>query len=248
MIITVTSQKGGVGKTTSAVSLAHALAEANPVGSLLVDLDPQGHCAISLGLDPSPGIWNWLSGRQSVDIVAVVARTLPPLRLIPGNSMTKLLATNETSCDLPGRLAALPQTYPRGPVVVDTPAYGHLQESAIAAADHIVIPVRCELLGLDGVNATLALAARLNPTATVHILPTGVDLRLREHNAILHDVRETYATRVANRIPARVAVAEACAHGQTIFEFTAEGLAAVRHAYLALVERILVGAPAEAVS
>jgi cellulose biosynthesis protein BcsQ len=179
-----------------------------------------------------------------VDIVAVVARTLPPLRLIPGNSMTKLLAGNETSCDLPGQLAALPQTYPRGPVLIDTPAYGHLQESAIAAADHIVVPVRCELLGLDGVNATLALAARLNPTATVHILPVGVDMRLREHNAILLDLRETYGGRVANRIPARVAVAEACAHGQTVFEFPGESLAAVRHAYLTLIERILVNAPA----
>lgn len=232
MLITVTSQKGGVGKTTTAVSLAYAIAEYTAERTLLVDLDPQGHCAISLGMDPQPGIYNWLTGRVLAEHGSHRMRD-NGLRLLPGDSHTKLIPLDRIN---PRRFAELSEF--ADVVIVDTPAYGLLQEAAIEAAAHIVIPVRCELLGLDGVHATLALARRLNPAAKTHILPTGVDLRLREHNAILTELREQYPAEIVARIPARVAVAEACAHGLTVYEFEAPGLPAVCHAYTGLAERI----------
>ena len=232
MLITVTSQKGGVGKTTTAVSLAYAIAEYTAERTLLVDLDPQGHCAISLGMDPQPGIYNWLTGRVLAEHGSHRMRD-NGLRLLPGDSHTKLIPPDRINLR---RFRELDDS--ADVIVIDTPAYGVLQEAAIEAADHIVIPVRCELLGLDGVHATLALARRLNPGARIHILPTGVDLRLREHNAILGELREQYPTEIAARVPARVAVAEACAHGHTVFEFEAPGLQAVCHAYSSLAERL----------
>ena len=232
MLITVTSQKGGVGKTTTAVSLAYAIAEYTAERTLLVDLDPQGHCAISLGMDPQPGIYNWLTGRVLAEHGSHRMRD-NGLRLLPGDSHTKLIPPDRINLR---RFRELDDS--ADVIVIDTPAYGVLQEAAIEAADHIVIPVRCELLGLDGVHATLALARRLNPGARIHILPTGVDLRLREHNAILGELREQYPTEIAARVPARVAVAEACAHGLTVFEFEAPGLQAVCHAYSSLAERL----------
>lgn len=231
--ICVTSQKGGVGKTTTAVSLAYAIADYTAERTLLVDFDPQGHCAISLGHDPSPAVYDWLNGSLRLYLCIDQVRN-NGLKLIPGNSHTKLIRSDRINSQRFAELSEFADV-----VVIDTPAYGLLQETAIEAADHIVIPVRCELLGLDGVHATLALARRLNPGARIHILPTGVDLRLREHNAILGELREQYPTEIAARVPARVAVAEACAHGLTVYEFEAPGLQAVCHAYTGLAERVI---------
>jgi chromosome partitioning protein len=239
MIITVTNQKGGVAKTTTAVALATAANR--PDHYLLADLDPQGHCAIALGLDPDPGIYNTIVGGHTI-----YRNHVGRCCLIRGNSRTKLIIPRTddqpVGFNLPDRLRWLHKEWAAQNgeyLILDTAAQGALQEAAITVADHIVIPVRPELLAVDGLNATLALIERLNPTTTYTILPVQVDRRLREHTTILDLLKENYPDAVGPAVPARIAVAEAVASGQTIWDYPSRQLADVRTAYCRTLARIL---------
>lgn len=232
MIITVTNQKGGVGKTTTAVALATAANQ--PDRYLLADLDPQGHCAIALGLDPAPHLYHTLTRPRPV---VLPLDDLPRCALLRGNSYTKRL-TPHFSIDA-ANLRWLADNANRH-VVFDTAAQGALQEAAITVADHIVIPTRLDFLAVDGVNATVALIHQLNPGAPYTILPVHVDRRLREHNIILELLAEHYPPPIIGpRVPARVAVAEAIAAGQTIWDYPSPRLNDVRAAYRRLLLDIL---------
>lgn len=248
MIITVSSQKGGVGKTTTAISLAAKLA-LNGYPTLLVDLDQQGHAAIGLGLDPAPGVFNWLVAQHEFENCRRVTH-IGHLDILPGDSHTKTVdlvyrANLGGHEKLVSQLNELdgeqhsPSLYRY--VVIDTPAAGLLQEVAIAVADRLVIPVRCEHLGLDGVNATLGLAENLNPDVTRLIVPTQFDARLNEHKyslGLLHDNVPAGCT-VAAPIPARVAVAEAVSCGRTVWEYPVAGIQDVRTGYEWVLETLL---------
>lgn len=236
-VICVTSNKGGVGKTTTAVSLAAALGNM-ALSTALVDLDPQGHAALLLGQDIGSGIYDWLVREKPVRNVSVHAG--PCLTLIPGDSRTKsvdLLFRSE-----PGgfeRCIAMLRQLPQHHTVIDTAAHGMLQEAALAAADQVVIPFRPETLGLDGVNATLGLVQRIAGSAAITILPVCYDKRLREHTYNINAMIEQYGDLVATPIPARVAVAEASAAGRTIWQYGPDnGMGEVRTAYTRLVERV----------
>lgn len=242
MILTIASSKGGVSKTTTAVSVASRLAM-DGKQTQLVDLDGQGHAAIALGLDPEPGVFNWLVGGWELRNCRRVTG-VRGLEILPGDSKSKVVDLvyraepnphNRLSAQL-GELHADWGEY----LVIDTPAAGLLQEAAIAAADVLLIPVRLEHLGVDGLNATLALRDTLNPHARTIVLPTQYDGRLSEHRYNL-GVLEDGGYTVARAIPSRVAVAEAVAAGQTIWAYKARGINEVRDAYAELVQTILGG-------
>ena len=168
-VICVTSQKGGVAKTTTAVTVAVGLARAGHA-VLLADFDPQGHASIAMGLDPAPGVFNYLvNGAHEV-----TANTEHNVSLLPGNSRTRsaetLLRAESTTTEIAERLDQLFGMFDY--VVIDTPASGLLQEVAIRMAKVLVVPVRCEMLGLDGVAATMQMATAIAPSARVLILPT----------------------------------------------------------------------------
>lgn len=239
LLVAVANQKGGVAKTTTAISLAHGLAVITGEVVNLVDLDQQGQCAIGLGMSPRSLIFDYLVGEAPLaNCLQQTGRT--GLALMPGNARTKhvdLIYRNEIDGfeRLCTRLRAIAAA---GHLVIDTPTAGLLQEAAIHIADVVVIPARCETLSIDSVHATLSLASRLNPAGRLVVLPTMFDKRLGEHNYNLGALRRLPSVVAAAPVPARVAVIEAASAGRTIWEHTDAGLLPVREAYANLLETI----------
>jgi chromosome partitioning protein len=266
-LICVASQKGGVGKTTSAISIAHKLALLGHE-TMLMDLDAQGHCAISLGMNPEPCVFDWLSvhyGDCAAAQNALRATGRAHLSLIPGDSRTRhveqLIALGRVDVRDKLELLIIGMPTPPAYIVVDTSAGGVLQETAMRLAQQVIIPVRLESLGMDGVAATLGILTQLwakqlgteglnailqaqnTPIAIdgpdIIILPVMFDKRVNEHSYNLSVLRETYGDGVADPIPQRIAVAEAVAYGKTVWEYELYGLDPdVRKPYASLTERI----------
>ncbi len=214
----VASDKGGVGKTTCATSLAHGLARQGQ-SVLLVDFDLLGQDAIALGLDPEAGVYDYLVGQAPAE--AVLQETgRAGLWLLPGNSWTRraddLLRTRRLD-EAIARLRALAAEYDA--TVIDTHPSGYLQELAIRVADAVVLPVRCEALAMDGVVATWQLVDELGNPQQRLIVPTLYDERLSSHRANLHLLQTAYPGLVTRPVLARVAVAEAHAEGCTVWEY-----------------------------
>ena len=248
MIVTVTNQKGGVAKTTTAVSLAHGLAICTKLPVLLIDLDQQGHAATALGMRAESCVFDYLVAESPFhNCWRFTERT--DLYIMPGNARTKhvdVIYRNEVGgfdklCE---RLRCRVGHFEH--IVIDTPAEGLLQEAAIHVADWVVIPARCESLSVAGVRDTLALCRRLAPAASAIVLPTMFDSRLNEHKYNLgvlgelgggDTVSPPPSIPVAVSVPARVAVAEATACGQTVWEWPDGD--EVRTAYGALLSLLL---------
>jgi len=234
-VITVTSQKGGVGKTTTAVTLAHGLAKLGKK-VLLVDIDPQGHTAICLGMDPAPGIFDYLVVGSPVSNV-VLDTQRQGLWLLPGNSRTKTaekVVREESSLDeVAHKLRQLVRGYDY--TVIDTAASGFFQEVALALANVVIVPVRLEQLGMEAIAPTLQTCKQVGHPDVIVVLPVGIDNRVAEHSTNLKILQENYPGVVPPPVPQRIAVAEAVAVGQTIWEYSGN-VADVRKVYTTLLD------------
>lgn len=241
MIITIANQKGGVGKTTTAVTLAHGLAIQGK-DTLLFDLDPQGQCASALGLVQEPGVFNLLVGVQTL---ANVTRTTgrPRLALIPGNKRTAtaqvVLNAEEFKLDIIRQL--LRPALPGGLdlVIIDTaPSVGRLQEAALFAADLVIIPTTVDYLATEGVVKVIhtvnALVKRQNWRGSVlGILPTFYDNVTRESQQTLDDLQRTFgAELILPPVHWATILRECGAEGKTIWEKAASSRPAQEYADL----------------
>jgi chromosome partitioning protein len=237
-IVAFASQRGGVGTTTSAVTVAYGLAQAG-YRTLLVDLQMLAQCAFSLGLESAPTVYEWLISKQPA-----LSRTITiqnGLRLLRGDYSTTVV-NRYYNRDTFGREWLVDEFRYLDPdswIVIDTPRGQTLGEAVIEAADIVVIPFRGDPPSWHGVLATMELIERLGSTAKVILLPTLFDLRQRLARHYLDEAQRLYGEQVALPIPQRIAVAEACGNAKTIWEYKADGIEDVQAAYSALLERLL---------
>ena len=228
IIIAVANQKGGVGKTTSAVTLAHGLA---CVGRrvLVVDLDPQGHVATALGLEKADGLYRLLVDGEPLKKVAQRARettTGGRLDAVLGNKRTELAKLHLAAMNFRERvLAKALAGAPYDMVLLDcAPSSDVLHVAALVAAQWLLVPTRLDHLALDGVNELVTSAAELRQggysTVTLAgVLPTFHERRTVETGELLKQLCDSFGAQVWPVIPADVKAREAPSAGKTLWEY-----------------------------
>lgn len=222
-VYAIANQKGGVGKTTTAVNVAACIAEAG-YETLVIDVDPQANATVGLGLPRSqaPGLYEVLAG-ESAAAAAIVDSSVEKLRLLPagpGLAGANVELPRIDAFERRLREAIEPIRGSFEYVVLDCPpSLGPLTVSALVAADRVIVPVQTEyfaLEGLAGLLETLGLVQReLNPRLTVAgMLLTMHDNRTRLGRDVEREVREHFAELVFDTvIPRNVRVGEAPSYG-----------------------------------
>ncbi len=246
-IIAIANQKGGVGKTTTAVNLAAALAR-TPCRVLLVDLDAQGNATMGSGVDKrelQASTCDVLLEEVHAD--SAIVQTAEGYDLLPGN--TDLTAAEIELMDEDGREQRLKRALDplRGRydyILVDCPpALSLLTLNALTAADSVLVPMQCEYYALEGLTSLLqtidALKAKLNPALEIEgVLRTMFDVRNNLTNAVSAELVNHFGDRVFRTIvPRNVRLAEAPSHGQSIVSYDRGSRGAV--AYLGLAGELL---------
>lgn len=241
--IAVALSKGGVGKTTTAINLAAGVARTGR-RVLLVDMDTQGQVAKALGLRPSVGLAEVLTGSLQPEQAVVVARE--GLWLLAGGRSLAGLKRAIARKDFGGEHTLAEALEPLGGsydlVVVDTaPAWDVLIVNALFYASEVLIPVSLEVMALQGL---LEFVQSLAPIQQYHqtlrlryVLPTFMDRRVKKSEEILQQLARHYPELVCEPIRYNVRLSEAPGYGQTIYEYSP--VSAGAQDYLRLTERVL---------
>lgn len=231
MITATTNQKGGVGKTTTAIALAHGLARLGRT-VVLVDLDAQGNAAAALGQQPAPGVTQLLlEGRPIADLCLEIR---PNFWLLPGDPSTARLKTELALSFAEGRrtpdlLARALADLDVQHVIIDTgPSRDLLHNLVYHAADNLVIPTTLDFLGLvgvaqqfeslDDVRRSAPPTAARQPLEVIGILPTFWDATTNESEVNLRQLVKTFGDLVVPAIPRTTRLREAPARGLTPWE------------------------------
>jgi chromosome partitioning protein len=221
-IVAFANQKGGVGKTTTAVTLAHGLA-IQRWRTLLVDLDPQGHVAFSLGLAKSPGLYRLIVMEEPFDQVIVNARE--NLDVLPSDKRTEKVKRQITLSDFrEGILSDILRVTDYDVILIDmAPSLDVLHINGLVASDWVIIPTRLDALAVDGVKEILLTMGEVGQRGHVFqgysIVPTFFDRTTRETLAQFKEIVSAFNQRVWPPIPQDTRVREAAAYGKTPWEY-----------------------------
>ncbi len=242
-IVAIANQKGGVGKTTTAVNLAACLAEKGK-RVLLVDMDPQGNATSGLGQNDAQGstIYDVLLGEaQAAD--AVLETGYGPLDLIPtaielAGAEIELVGMDEREMLLKNALEALREKYDF--IFIDCPpSLSLLTLNALTAADSVLIPIQCEYYALEGLgqlmNTIKLMRRKLNPALTIEgILLTMFDARTNLCAQVVQEVRAHFPNEVfETMIPRNIRLSEAPSYGKPIHLYDARCIGAKAYGELA---------------
>ncbi|HYO61760.1 MAG TPA: ParA family protein [Actinomycetota bacterium] len=257
-VIAMANQKGGVGKTTTTISLGAALAE---VGQrvLVVDFDPQGGCALGLGIEPGAlelSVYNALLDRSCASEDVVIQTSVEGLDLLPSNidlSAAELMLVQEVAREqsLSRALAPLRRSYDF--ILVDCPpSLGLLTINALTAADGVIIPLECEYYALRGMGLLMdsieRVRDRLNPQLEIDgILPTMFDGRTLHAREVLERVREAFGESLFETVIKKtIRFAEAPVAGEPILHYapTSTGSASYRALAKEVISRVSTRQPA----
>jgi chromosome partitioning protein len=249
-IIAIANQKGGVGKTTTAVNLGHALAEKGQ-RILIVDLDPQGNATSALGMQELEveNLYEALLGDESI-VDKILPTRIERLFLVPANldlagAEVEIARMSDHLTRLSKTLSILRDDQTFDFILLDCPpSLGILMTNALAAADELLTPIQCEYFALEGLVKIVRVVEQVRGSGANDQLEIGgivmtmFDSRTNLSGQVVADVREYFAEKIYRTVvPRTVRLSEAPSFGKTILEYDAGGAGA--YAYRALAREFL---------
>ena len=246
-IIAISNQKGGVGKTTTALALSGALLEYNKK-VLLVDMDPQGNCSRGLGIDATLikyTLFDVLA--NSLEVTKAIKKTsFKDLDILPGTVNLAIVESKVKGDDplkkLKRSLMVVEKNYDY--IIIDTPpSFGYLSTSSLIASKEVLIPVQCEYFALEGVAQILATISNIQNQFNKDLdilgfLMTMYDARIKIATEVTTEIRGLFKEKTfVTQIPRNNSVVEAQVEGIPITIFRPNSLSA--QAYLSLAREII---------